>query len=323
MTAEPHTHGVEELCEAGNRLYARALHEGRVPVRDSVPAPCLVDNGLLHADLKDPQWLRPTPPAVALHHLLRTIEDDIARQRRREERLTETFQPLLALSSRPGLLPETPAITVLRGLERIDSAIEQAAFEVTDEMLTVQPGGKRPAPVLATALPREQKMLSRGGRMRTLYQHTSRHSPTVLAHFEELRGDVEVRTLNEVTERLLIFDRRIAFIPASSDNSVALEVRHPALVNFFVTTFERLWHMATPMWPRAAQETSTDGITTRQRAIAGLLVEGLTDEKIAVRLGMNVRTVRVHIAKLATILGSGSRAQLGYLIGQSGMLERG
>ncbi len=36
---------------------------------------------------------------------------------------------------------------------------------------------------------------------------------------------------------------------------------------------------------------------------------------------MNIRTARVHIAKLATTLGSDSRAQLGYLIGQSGILD--
>jgi DNA-binding NarL/FixJ family response regulator len=49
-------------------------------------------------------------------------------------------------------------------------------------------------------------------------------------------------------------------------------------------------------------------------------VEGLVDEAIARRLGMNVRTCRAHIAKLAASLGSGSRAQLGYLIAQSGIL---
>ena len=47
-----------------------------------------------------------------------------------------------------------------------------------------------------------------------------------------------------------------------------------------------------------------------------------TDAVIADRLGMNIRTARVHIAKLAATLGSGSRAQLGYLIGQSGILDR-
>ncbi len=37
---------------------------------------------------------------------------------------------------------------------------------------------------------------------------------------------------------------------------------------------------------------------------------------------MNVRTCRAHIAKLATALGSGSRAQLGYLIAESGILKQ-
>ncbi|MZG14879.1 helix-turn-helix transcriptional regulator, partial [Streptomyces sp. SID5914] len=41
---------------------------------------------------------------------------------------------------------------------------------------------------------------------------------------------------------------------------------------------------------------------------------------IAERLGMNVRTARVHIAKLAATLGSESRAQLGYLIAESRIL---
>ncbi|MFD3582751.1 hypothetical protein [Streptomyces sp. NPDC058683] len=38
--------------------------------------------------------------------------------------------------------------------------------------------------------------------------------------------------------------------------------------------------------------------------------------------GGRIRTARVHIAKLATTLGSDSRAQLGYLIGRSGILDQ-
>ena len=51
-------------------------------------------------------------------------------------------------------------------------------------------------------------------------------------------------------------------------------------------------------------------------------MEGHTDTVIADRLGLNVRTARIHIAKLAATLGSESRAQLGYLIGRSGILDR-
>ena len=76
------------------------------------------------------------------------------------------------------------------------------------------------------------------------------------------------------------------------------------------------------MYPQAVHPPSPDGIPPRQRAIAGLLVEGHTDAVIAERLGMNIRTARVHIAKLAATLGSESRAQLGYLIAESGILKQ-
>lgn len=77
------------------------------------------------------------------------------------------------------------------------------------------------------------------------------------------------------------------------------------------------------MYPQAVEPPALNGITPRQRAIAALLVEGHTDAVTAERLGMNIRTARVHIAKLAATLGSESRAQLGYLIGQSGILDQG
>jgi DNA-binding NarL/FixJ family response regulator len=75
------------------------------------------------------------------------------------------------------------------------------------------------------------------------------------------------------------------------------------------------------MFPETVTQPTLNGVTPRQRAIAALLVEGHTDAVIADRLGMNVRTARVHIAKLAATLGSESRAQLGYLIGRSGIVE--
>ncbi len=76
------------------------------------------------------------------------------------------------------------------------------------------------------------------------------------------------------------------------------------------------------MHPEAVQPPTLNGITPRRRAIASLLVEGHTDAVIGDRLGMNVRTARVHIAELAATPGSESRAQLGYLIGQSGILDQ-
>jgi DNA-binding CsgD family transcriptional regulator len=322
VTTSTHRHAPEELCAAGLELYGRALREGRVPEHEAVPVPCLLRVGLLRPDLDDTRWLRPVAPALALPRLLRGIAEDIARRRQAEAHLAQAFEPLMALSTGHPDPMEAAGITLLSGSDQIDEAIRQAMLRSSDEVLTIQPGGKRPASSLALAFPKEQEILARSARMRTLYQHTSRHDPAVLAHYELLDGDVEVRTLDEVPERLIVLDREVAFIPANADRTIAVEVRHGPLVNYLATTFDRLWRLATPMYPQAVQQPALNGITPRQRAIAALLVEGHTDAVIADRLGLNIRTAREHIAKLASTLGSESRAQLGYLIGRSGILDQ-
>ncbi|MFJ2608696.1 LuxR C-terminal-related transcriptional regulator [Streptomyces sp. NPDC091279] len=327
MSAEHRAHGAEDLCAPGVLLYERAVRDGRVPVADAAPTPCLVEFGLLHPVVEDLDWLEPVSPAIALHRLLRVSEERVVAERRRGELLAETFEPLLRLGEHRAGVTDTPALRVLSGVERINAVISQTLAEASGELLAVQPrsGTRIPAERLASALDRDRALLERGGRIRTLYQHTLRHSPAILARYEQLNGDVEARTLDEVTERLLIVDRAVAFVPANpenSDYSLALEIRHPALVSHFATTFDRLWRLALPMHPVAAHHPSQNGVTHRQHAIAALLIEGHTDAVIAERLGMNVRTVRVHIAKLAATLGSESRAQLGYLIGRSGILDQ-
>ncbi|MEU4085941.1 helix-turn-helix transcriptional regulator [Streptomyces aureus] len=322
MTTRAHEHGAEELCQAGLDLYARALHEGCVTQLEAEPVPCLIDFGLLQPDIEDIRWLRPVAPAVALPRLLHSTADAIAQQRQREARLAEVFEPLMRIDGPHAATAETPTINVLSGLERINSVITQTMTAAHEELLTIQPHNGRNATSARESLERDQALLDRGARIRTLYQHTLRHSPAVVARHELLKGDIAVRTLDEVTERLIVIDRTVAFIPANKDRTLALEVRNPALITFFVITFERLWRLATPMYPQAAQRPTLNGITPRQRAIASLLVEGHTDAAIADRLGMNVRTARVHIAKLAATLGSESRAQLGFLIGRSGILDQ-
>ncbi|MFC7987578.1 LuxR C-terminal-related transcriptional regulator [Streptomyces sp. NPDC057336] len=323
MTPQAHEHGTEVVCQDGLQLYARALREGTVPEHDADAVPCVTQSGILQPDVEDARRLRPLVPTLALPRLLHRMEEDIARRRRAESRLTEVFEPLLALDAGDGRNSSSAVdgIAILHGMDRINEAIDRVTHEASQEILTIQPGGRRSPAALAVALPREQRLLSRGARMRTLYQHTTRHDQAVLAHFDSLQGDIEVRTLDELPQRLLMLDRTVAFIPANTQRTLAIEVRHRPLITYLVTVFDRLWHLATPMHPQAVQQPTLNGITPRQRAIAALLIEGHTDKVIADRLGMNVRTARVHIAKLATTLGSESRAQLGYLIGQSGILD--
>ncbi|MGW3130551.1 helix-turn-helix transcriptional regulator [Streptomyces sp. NPDC001123] len=326
MTPEPHAeHGVEDLCATGTELYERALREGHISAREAAGAPCLTDFGLLHPALDDLGRLEPVAPAAALHRLLRSSAARIADERRREERLLAQFEPLLRVGD-PGTDAETPTLRLHRGTKPINQAITDAMAEAGQEVLCIQSHagltGPRARAAVAAARERDQAILDRGARIRALYQHTLRHVPAVYGGFERLRGDIEVRGLDETPDRLIVVDRAVAFLPAAADGSLALEARHPALITYFRTTFDRLWRLATPLYPTLEQRPTVNGITPRQQAIAALLVEGHTDAVVAERLGMNIRTARVHIAKLAATLGSESRAQLGYLIARSGILDQ-
>jgi DNA-binding CsgD family transcriptional regulator/sugar-specific transcriptional regulator TrmB len=285
------------------------------------PAPCLLEFALLHPDPDDPDWLRPVPPSIALAQQIQPLEREIQDRRRLTLDLADAFQPFLALSAQKPAT--THAITVLEGNARIHAALDVAVAEARTEVLTVQPGGSRPEHILSQALERSKPLIERGLAMRTLYQHTVRHSQSTFAYVDQMAGaKVEIRTLEQLIERLIICDDTVAFIPAQDDNQIALELRHPGLVQYLIKVFEHLWQRATPLMDEVPYESTPEGITGVQRSIAKLLIEGHVDEAIARRLGMNVRTCRAHIAKLAAALGSGSRAQLGYLIAQSGILER-
>ncbi|MEV5882496.1 helix-turn-helix transcriptional regulator [Streptomyces sp. NPDC052020] len=321
QTKAAHPHAVTELCEEGSRLYANALRSGRIPRSDAECAPCLTEFALLHPDPDDQDWLRPVPPAVALARRLDPIERDIAERRRLSLRLADAFEPFMTLGVQPA--SSALAITVLEGSGRINAALDLATAQCRCEMLTIQPSDDRFSErSLAQGLERDKPLTERGVRIRTLYQHTARYSPQKLAYVAQLAGGkAEYRTIDEVVERLIVCDETVAFIPTRDDQQVALEIRHPGLVRYLIKVFEFMWSRSVPLSAGGRYDPAPGGITDIQYSIAKLLVEGHVDEAIARRLGMNVRTCRAHIAKLAATLGSGSRAQLGYLIAQSGILE--
>ncbi|MEU0160879.1 helix-turn-helix transcriptional regulator [Streptomyces sp. NPDC006261] len=315
-----HPHSVTTLCDEGARLYTSALSVGKIARTEAEAAPCLLEFALLHPDPDDPAWLRPVPAFAALTQRLHPIEKEIQERRRLSVELAEAFEPFMTISAQAP--PTTHSITVVEGIDRINASIELALSECQSEVLTIQPGGGRSEVALNIAMERGNTLMQRGVAMRTLYQHTVRHSQGTLNYVARMaESKMEIRTLEELVERLMIFDHTVAFIPATEDRTVALELRHPVIVKYLVKVFEQFWHRGTPLQEQIPYDPGPEGISGVRHSIAKLLVEGHVDEAIARRLGMNVRTCRSHIAKLSVALGSNSRAQLGYLIARSGILE--
>ncbi|MFF3328785.1 LuxR C-terminal-related transcriptional regulator [Streptomyces sp. NPDC002888] len=317
---EGHPHGADRLCEAGERVYSRAVRRGRVPRHEADAVPCLLELAMLHPDPDDMDRLVPTSPQEVMTRLLRAVHDEVSASQRRVGSAVEAVERYAGLGVHPPAAGawEGTAIRVLDGLTRIQAAMDEATQACTTEVLTVQPGGIRREHELSEGLHRALALRGRGVRMRDLYNHVARHGQGLLNYLELMGDAVEARTLDEVIDRLILFDRTVAFIPANAEHTLALELRHPALITYLVTVFERLWRLAVPL-TAPIPSPGIEGISHREHSIAALLAEGHQDAVIAERLGISVRTCRAHIARLSETLGAASRTQLGVRIAQAGL----
>ncbi|GGK23097.1 hypothetical protein GCM10011583_63760 [Streptomyces camponoticapitis] len=313
-----HPHGDRELCETAIALYTEALRRGRITRAALAPAPCLLDMALLYPDPLDAAWMSPVLPSAALAHLLQPITREI------HERVQLTTSLVNSLAPLSAVVAEDPSlsITMLDGHVLIDAKVGEAARAATKEILTVQPGFSRERKLMMAGLARSLAAIERGAHLRHLYQHPARYSPHIKEYLDQVPADrLEVRTVEQTVERLIIVDRAVAFIPASANRHTALEIRHPALITYLVGVYEVLWGQATPMTERPPTISPDAPVTPVQHSIARLLAEGTTDEAVARKMGISVRTCRSHIAKLMQALNASSRTHLGALLVQSGLIE--
>ncbi|MER5277476.1 LuxR C-terminal-related transcriptional regulator [Streptomyces sp. NPDC002809] len=315
-----HAHGDRELCDAAVRIYTEALSAGRIPRSALEPAPCLTELALVHPDPQDDAWIRPVPPSAALAHLLQPVIREIHERIRLSAALADSLAPLASVASADPNL----AITVLEGIPLIEGTIQNALDSAQEEILTLQPDSSSPVDQLKKALERALSTVERGATLRHIYQHPARYSPAIKTYLDEVPpGHIQVRTIEQTVERLFVFDRTVAFIPANAKRDVALEIRHPALVRYLIQVYEVLWAQATPLTEPLQTPPSSASVTAVQLSIARLLVDGHVDQVVARKLGISVRTCRAHISKLMQTVNATSRTQLGALLVQSGIVERG
>jgi DNA-binding NarL/FixJ family response regulator len=98
-------------------------------------------------------------------------------------------------------------------------------------------------------------------------------------------------------------------LPDSGEPPTPPRPRDGEVVRYLVDLFNQLWEGAAPY--DVAEPGYADVTDSLHQSIARLMAEGLTDDVVARRLGMSVRTCRRHIAALLRDLDSVSRFQAG------------
>ncbi|WP_432151787.1 LuxR C-terminal-related transcriptional regulator [Streptomyces sp. bgisy029] len=263
--------------------------------------------------MDEPDYFVPVSPEAAAAQLVTPVEAVIRQQQITIDRVRSdlmTLQPLYHEYRRRRRSGD--AVDILDDTCTVLSVLTDIAQNCKREVLTIQPGGGRPAAVLDEAFPRDIAMLERGVSMKILYEDTARfNAPTQRYARQMERAGALVRTTRELPSRLLIFDRETAVIPLEHSATGAVLSRQPSVVNLLLRFFEQLWSTATGFGEALDGGAPLDQV---KYTIAQLLAAGHKDEFIARRLGISVRTCRRHIAEIMQQLNAESRFQAGYIL---------
>ncbi|WP_329563875.1 helix-turn-helix transcriptional regulator [Kitasatospora sp. NBC_01266] len=273
-------------------------------------------------------------PDVAKARVVDPLENKIRHQAVLAERMRRQIQALVPVHEAYRRKESRgQAIDIVSDLAVVNLLLNAESDKCTREVLTLQPGGGRSPERLALALERDRAMLERGVRIRTVYQHAARYDLPTQGYVETLtQAGGEFRSVDEVPDRLVIFDRSTCFVPIrplsghgelSADDpgrgEAAAVIRDPQVTAFMVRLFGVLWDQAQPFDPTFPQPKF---ITDHQRRmILRLMATGAKDEVVARRLGMSVRTCRRHISDLTQALGAESRFQAGVIAASLGLLS--
>jgi DNA-binding CsgD family transcriptional regulator len=153
-------------------------------------------------------------------------------------------------------------------------------------------------------------LLARGIQIRVICQHRSRADFSARMRMKKwTEAGASVRTVSHVPRAAAVFDRSLAVIFGLPGEVGVARVHNRGVVQFLLDLFNHLWDAATPL--EGAETGYANVADDLQQAIAGLMAKGYTDEVVARKLGMSVRTCRRHIAAMMRDLDAISRFQAG------------
>ncbi|MFG2196461.1 helix-turn-helix transcriptional regulator [Streptomyces sp. NPDC048639] len=276
--------------------------------------------GLLRAS---GQLISPTDPDIALGRLM-----DIRLHELHQElqRVTQFRHVIDGLRAEQGLHSACRhGIEQLEDLDQVRSRIADLAFFARDEILSVEPYTELQPENVEQARPLDLRCLRRGVRIRSVVLRKALdHGPTVGYLRELVSQGALIRVAEDITERILVYDRRIAMVPVDPVDTSrgALLAHEGGLVANIIALFEKIWDQAEdlPMGTDAADDTTSQGLSQTEQRVLVLMCSVGKDEAGARELGVSVRTYRRHVADLMRVLCAASRAQAALLARERGWI---
>ncbi len=307
---------VPEKVEAGLGLTETEARAGWDELREL---------GLLRPGLL-PDEVDSVAPDTALIGLLTRQRETLRAQRDELAAIVESAESLME-RYRPAVLRETAEIEVelVTKENRRRHFMQDFDATITGSASSMHPGPLPRSEVLVHSLESDVALIERGVHVRAIYNQSINSAPRQRKFLSDLTATgVEVRLASQVPFDLLIADTHTALLPAVPEDpgGPAVIVRGPALVRSYLAMYEDVWLRATPYQSRAeVGGTDVEGeLTEQHRTTLRLLANGLTDERIARKLGVSLRTVSRLVSEIMRHLQADSRFQAGVLAATHGLI---
>ncbi len=311
MFAEPH---------AGVRDLGRLLDWPVERVRSALDE--LARLSLVRRSWEKSEELVLVRPEFALQSLLVQQEADLLERQQQLATARSAITQLISEFEESHRIRATMDIEQLHGIDAIRLRIEEFVHECRHSFWTFADGGAQTQDNLEASLPLDRMLLDRGVELRDIYLDSVMNDPKTVRYISQLTElGAQIRTAPTLPTRMILFDRTTALIPTDPDDSSAsaLVLRGSGVVTALMALYEYVWEGANPLGASAPR--GRHGLSTQEQAVVNLLAEGNTDETIARKLGVSVRTARRITADLSRRLGARSRFQAGVLATALGWID--
>ena len=204
-------------------------------------------------------------------------------------------------------------VEVLETPEAVSRVVYEAIAQCRRSAYIMHPRVVFRAEAHAASKAYDQELLERGVDRRNLYHEaTVGNAATRRAVADLAPIGVKFRVLPVIPVHAIIYDDDLAILSRRDceDDRAALLLRDPMLVRVIRHVFESVWEHATPFPTEELQAPPADGPSEVQLRILEGLAAGLTDDAVARRTGVHVRTLRRHLTTLGELAGTDSRFQL-------------
>jgi DNA-binding CsgD family transcriptional regulator len=227
------------------------------------------------------------------------------------QKLLTVFQPAVSRRQQPVVVDQ------FAGPESRERALHDITAGLRESADSLHQG---PMPDDRAALDRSLEMDAglalRGIRVRALYPRALLSEAKYAVYLRELSvAGITVRVIDHVAHDMLIFDRHTVCLPGggSADplGPAMIRIRGTVLVQSFTSIYESYWQRATPLSLAGARPHHA-ALSDRERAVIRLMTNGYGDDRIARKLGIELRVVEDVMAALMERLGAGSRFEVGY-----------